>query len=118
MNLIKIIILNYILYNNKVNSIEECIIEDFIFAVPVNTWKCKDTSNCILESYVCNGVYDCADGSDENVCCRKDFRMGGLNNINCIDTKKNDCETTNILKGYWSGSMDSMEPTNSMDSMK
>lgn len=39
---------------------------------PSNEFQCLNTSNCIKQSYVCDGENDCRDGSDE------DIREGGI----------------------------------------
>lgn len=34
-----------------------------------NQYPCADGFHCVVETYLCDGDKDCADGSDESRCC-------------------------------------------------
>ena len=44
------------------------------FCNGANDWLCSSRHQCIFSTYVCDGNYECLDGSDEFGCSRTDGR--------------------------------------------
>uniref|UniRef100_A0AAR5Q063 EGF-like domain-containing protein n=1 Tax=Dendroctonus ponderosae TaxID=77166 RepID=A0AAR5Q063_DENPD len=64
-------------------------------ACPKDSFQCHNDTQCIPNTYVCDGATNCADGSDESA------EMGGpCGNITCGEHYMK-CDNTTCLPRYW-----------------
>ena len=56
-----------------------------LFSGPNCGFTCRDSSNCYPISWVCDGLRDCDDGSDEANCAGRYHKYGQIHQFDCYN---------------------------------